>query len=368
MDLSVVTTLQIANILKHLPVRIINGLKLMITNYHFWITSAVIVTLTFFYSFWPWISWGNLREFALFELTNRIIGFLFIIPFMYAWVFFRWQTLPAIWLAIFIVITYRLFQIDLSRNGLLINTILLTIPLLMAILITSATHWYKNKIRKETENKIYMSQTIQAQEDERLRLAQELHDDTIQKLLAIANRTHRLLSDSSVQKSSNAVESASFVRDSILDVAEDLRRLSTELRPTVLDTFGLVKASMSIVENISSQGDTEVSFAASGKERTLSSVAEITIFRIIQEALSNIARHAEAKLATVSLKYSPSFVSLLIQDDGCGFLVPDTFGPFVLGRQLGLAGIGERVKLLDGSLTINSSIGNGTSIRIKVKC
>ncbi len=112
----------------------------------------------------------------------------------------------------------------------------------------------------------------------------------------------------------------------------------------------------------------KLAYAISGKERKLSSVAEVTIFRIIQEALSNIMRHAEAKLATVSLKYSPSFVSVLVQDDGCGFSVPVTFGGFVSGRKLGLAGIRERVKLLNGSFIINASIGNGTSIRIKVKC
>ena len=349
--------------------RTIHNTREMLRNYHFWIILALILAITTIYCFWPWYDWAIYwRSFALFEFNSKVIGSLFIIPFAYAFFIYRWPGMLVVWFISVAVLLQRLIQLNTPVDFLVKIAFSLLLSLMIAAIIRFARNWYKHKIMRETEHQVYMSQIIRAQEDERLRIAQELHDGAIQQLLVIANRAQTLVSDFDNETTPEAIKCATSVRDMALDVAEDLRRLSSELRPTILDTMGLVAASMSMVDNVNSQCDTDISIEVTGKVRKLSSVAEVTIFRIIQDALSNIRRHAEANMATISLQYFPSFIRILMQDDGSGFSMPETIGHFATENKLGIVGIRERVKLLNGSFVIRSSVGNGTSLKVEVKC
>jgi len=349
--------------------RTIHNTHEVLRNYHFWIISALILAITAIYCFWPWVDWARYwRDFAVFEFKYKAIGFLFIIPFTYAFVIYRWPGILIVWFVIVAVLLQRLIQINAPVYFLVKTTFSLFIPLVIAAIISFASKWYKNKIQREIEHQVYVSQIIQAQEDERLRIAQELHDDTIQKLLVIANRAQTLLSDPDNGITSETKKYVVSVRDMILDVAEDMRKLSSELRPTVLDTIGLVPASISMVDNLNSQCNVNLSIMVIGKVRKLSSVAEVTIYRIIQEALSNIRQHSEATEATVTLQYFLTFVRLKVQDNGRGFSIPEALGQYAMENKFGLVGIRERARLLDGSFIIRSNDGHGTLLTIQVKC
>ena len=114
-----------------------------------------------------------------------------------------------------------------------------------------------------------------------------------------------------------------------------------------------MSASISMIDNFNSRRDTNISIAVRGKVRKLSSITTgVTIFRIIQEALNNIRHHFKVNVATVSLQYLPSFVKLYMQDNGCDFSRPETLGHFATEDKLGIAGIRERVRILDGSSVI----------------
>ena len=177
-----------------------------------------------------------------------------------------------------------------------------------------------------------------------------------------------MLSDLPNQVVSATVKDVNWIKDTIFGVATDLRRLSINLRPSVLDNMGLVPALIWMVDRINTENNITANISINGTERQVSSEAKITIFRIVQEALNNIIRHSEATKTDVTLTFWPKSVTIEIQDDGTGFLVPRKLDSFTSENKLGLAGMRERINLLDGSLTINSKPGRGTSLRIRVKC
>ena len=107
---------------------------------------------------------------------------------------------------------------------------------------------------------------------------------------------------------------------------DDLRRLSMNLRPSILDNFGLVSGVRWLVNNCNSQNGCHLDVVVNGEERKMSSLSEVTVFRVVQEALNNIQRHAHAKNGTVSLDFEEDRLLLQIQDDGVGFHPPERLG------------------------------------------
>ena len=339
-----------------------------LNNPHLWYLVSMMVALTLIYLNWPWLNIDILYPLAVMELQYRIVGILFIIPFAYAVVFFRWRGALAAWVIYMIVILVRLSQVNFTLNAYLLNMIFWLLPLALVAFVTFEIKWRKNMIQREAERRHYSSQILNAQEMERRRISRELHDDTIQKLLAVCNRAQVMLSDLPKQVVSATVEDVNWIKNTIFGVTTDLRRLSINLRPSVLDNMGLVPALIWMVDRINTENNIAANIFINGTEREVSSEAKITIFRIVQEALSNIIRHSAATKTDVTLTFWPKSVTIEIQDNGNGFLVPKKLDSFTGENKLGLAGMRERINLLDGSLAINSKPGEGTSLRIRVKC
>jgi two-component system, NarL family, sensor histidine kinase DevS len=200
---------------------------------------------------------------------------------------------------------------------------------------------------------------VEAQELERRRLARELHDETGQALTSI------LLGLKSLEDavgSDEARGSVASLRELVVATLQDVRRLAVELRPKVLDDFGLVPALERLTESFGEQTEIDVRFQTALGDERLPADVETALYRIVQEALTNVVKHAHARSVSIVLARKPDTVALVIEDDGRGFDPTTTReGGF------GLEGMRERVGLLDGKLQVESGAAAGTTIVAEVR-
>ena len=201
-----------------------------------------------------------------------------------------------------------------------------------------------------------LRRVVEAQELERNRLARELHDQTGQELTSV------LLGLKAVEEARGDAERAealAAVREQVLETLRDVRRLAVELRPKALDDFGLTPALELLRDTFAEQTGMRVELESRIRERLPADV-ETALYRTVQEALTNVVKHAEAGTISIVLARRAGAVTALIEDDGRGFTRDDR------SEGLGLLGMGERLKLLGGKLTIESSPGSGTTIVAEV--
>jgi signal transduction histidine kinase len=200
-----------------------------------------------------------------------------------------------------------------------------------------------------------LRRVIEGQELERRRLARELHDETGQALTSV------LLGLKAVERSDDVPTALAELRELVVATLQDVRRLAVELRPKALDDFGLSVALERLVQTFREATGISVEFQSQLGEKRLPSEVETTLYRIVQESLTNVAKHAGAQEVSILLVRRPGVVSALIEDDGHGFTKEDE------GRGgIGLSGMRERLALLDGRLTVESSPGTGTSLIAEV--
>ena len=202
-----------------------------------------------------------------------------------------------------------------------------------------------------------LRRVVAGQELERRRLARELHDETGQALTSI------LLGLKAVEDADDpeqARQAAIAARDLVVATLQAVRRLAVELRPKALDDFGLVPALERLAETFGEQTRMDVHFEHALREGRLPEEVETALYRIVQEALTNVVKHAGAQHVSVVLSSSDGTVKVVIEDDGRGFEAGGR------GQGLGLVGMRERLGLLDGRLAIESTQGAGTTIVAEV--
>lgn len=204
------------------------------------------------------------------------------------------------------------------------------------------------------------SQVLTAQEEERKRIARELHDDTAQALTSVLVRL-RLLERSVEGERLRA--GLAELRDLTGATLEGVRRLAIDLRPAMLDDLGLEAALQSYVQDFSQRWPVRATFTSSRLGRLPADV-ELVLYRVVQEALSNVAKHAKASRALVRLTRRGRALRLLVEDDGCGFDVEATRRSRESG--LGLFGMEERLALVGGTLRVESVLGRGARVSVEV--
>ena len=204
-----------------------------------------------------------------------------------------------------------------------------------------------------------LRRVVAGQELERRRLARELHDETGQALTSILLGLKAVEDAHSEEQLRAAGEE---LRELIVATLQDVRRLAVQLRPTALDDFGLVAAVERLARTISDATGIAVDVESRLGAERLAEEVETTLYRIVQEALTNVVKHAQARNVTVLLVRRDGSMAAVIEDDGRGF------DPGALGDDgLGFLGMRERVALLDGRLTIESSPGAGTTLVAEVR-
>lgn len=213
------------------------------------------------------------------------------------------------------------------------------------------------------EQRAYAARLVTVQEDERRRLAQDLHDDPLQTLTYLVRMLEHLTDDSRLPP-----DLAALVRrdgELAAEVVDVLRTVIHGLRPPVLDDFGAVAALRQLVDEVRARHGVPIRMRVSGDQVRLSALCELTIYRVAQEALSNVVRHAQATNARVDLHFGDQIV-LTVTDDGAGIPAPSTASAS-LGGSLGLIGMRERVNLVGGSLQVQALSPHGTLVRASLK-
>jgi signal transduction histidine kinase len=196
---------------------------------------------------------------------------------------------------------------------------------------------------------------------ERGRLARELHDDTIQSLIAFKQRVQLVEMD---WEGHPVVEALAELENVAEQTIENLRRMVGALRPIYLEDLGLVAAINMLAADTGKKLGAPVEFTRQGKERRLEAPVELALYRIVQEALSNITRHSGATHALIQMAFLADGVRINIEDDGKGFSVPRSPAEFAPSGHFGLLGMFERADLIGGEMKVDAKPGKGTRLTV----
>ena len=357
-------------------------LKLTLRTPHFWVVGLITFFLILVYLAWPWREWkfsqGALRwvswlsvlySLALFELKFRLVGSLFLIPIIYASVFFKWRGSLVVFVMAFGGM-WPIFKDLWGSTDLMLTSISL---LLLPTAIILAAHIelelrQKDKrvfVEREKDRQMFLAKILETQEKERQRLAEELHDESVQALVAVASYAEFIESQDAPDVEAMR-EKASWIKVTTRNTIQDLRRISVDLRPGVLDNMGLVPALKWLTERTKEQHNISVQLITRGLETSIAPSMEVTIFRIVQEALQNIVRHSKANEATITLVAEAASLRITVQDNGQGFVPPTKYADLVTQDKLGLVGMHERVRSLNGIFEIHSEPGQGTLLFFEI--
>jgi signal transduction histidine kinase len=219
----------------------------------------------------------------------------------------------------------------------------------------------EHRLRKaQGDFRVLARQLLQAQEEERRRIAREMHDDWTQRLAVLVFDTARMEQEMGLTDSAAAQLQA--MRENLVSLSEDVHALSRQLHPSILDDLGLADALLSECTSFSKREGIRVDYSPEGVPICLPKEVALCVYRVAQEALRNIARHAQVTAAQVSLTGTTGELVLSVQDEGLGF-------DSAAARSrpaLGLSSMEERVRLIEADLSVRSAPGRGTTITVRV--
>ena len=204
-----------------------------------------------------------------------------------------------------------------------------------------------------------LQQVTRAQEEERTRIAQELHDDTVQALVVHCQQLDDFASGVKGLKKEAKLRLENLHQD-INNIIQEVRRISQDLRPAALDNLGLVPALKWLGADVSRYSGVAIAVNVHGNERKLPDEADLVLFRIAQEALQNVRKHSQATSAEITLEFSDGKTRLTIADNGKGFESPQDISNLPRHGKLGLAGMQQRAQLIGGILKVTSRPREGT--------
>ena len=211
----------------------------------------------------------------------------------------------------------------------------------------------------------YVQQITRIQEEERNRIARDLHDETAQALYVLTRQV-----DNFVRSSSNLPsETSNFLKglvEQIKTVSQGVRRFSQDLRPPLLDDLGLLATIRWLTGDTEQRTRMTVKLTVTGAERRLAPHVELAIFRIVQEALKNVEKHASATQVDIKIEYADGKININVVDNGKGFKLAGEVGELPREGRLGLMGMQERAHLLGGNIKIKSEINHGTDVLIEL--
>ena len=209
----------------------------------------------------------------------------------------------------------------------------------------------------------YIGAITSAQEDERMRLARELHDETIQSVIALKQRVQLA---EKVVKDQNGKRSLQELEGLAEQTVENLRRLIRALRPIYLEDLGLVTALDMLARETTQNNHLTVDFQKTGEERRLSREEELSLYRIAQEALNNVVKHSKATHADLKIIFEDAEIKMEVRDNGNGFIMPKSPTELAPSGHFGLLGVHERADLIGARLEIESTLGKGSRLMVRL--
>ena len=269
-----------------------------------------------------------------------------------------WRTIMATLVAVFTVRVLRVFEQERRQQ----------IEKLNQARLEAQQRLTEEIAQREALRRELLRRAVEAQEEERRHIARELHDEAGQALTALRWELTALEEALPQQRDHHDEirQRIGALRELTERVMEDLRQLTVRLRPAVLDELGLVAALISYADDCSNRYPFTVEVEVVGPRRRLPSEIETTLYRIAQEALTNVAKHAQASHAWIRLHIGREEVRLVVSDDGVGMDVEQAQQAAACGKGWGLAGICERVQLVGGRLDLQSAPGKGTEVIVHV--
>jgi two-component system sensor histidine kinase DegS len=212
----------------------------------------------------------------------------------------------------------------------------------------------------------YVQLITKAQEEERKRVARELHDEVAPTLLLLTQRLDTISTTARPRLPAPLEEQIEDLRAHTVEALESLRRCAQDLRPRILDDLGLVAALEWMAEGLAKNYRIDARVEIEGTERSLPAEVQLLLFRIAQEALGNIRRHAEASMAAVKLEFGDKSIKMTVTDNGKGFEVPPQVEDLASTGKLGIVGMCERARLWRGNLEVKSELGKGTQVVARI--
>jgi signal transduction histidine kinase len=351
-----------------------NGQNRRLTNPHLWTILLLTLGLTFIY-------YGNLSmldnstirqqwiwNWIVFEFNHGLNGIILCIPCIYAAIIFGWRGILFIWLFCMALNLPRIHFLSYNNTEFATNLILLLIPLLVVLILSLMRNWRetirKGESEREKERQAYIGMVLKAQDDERKRISREIHDDTTQRLWLVSNQIQNMITDKSAKLSESAATKMEDIRKQVIHISDDAKRLSLALRPGILDNLGLIPALRWLVNQMNEKGSIEAEIQINGNPRQFNSDVSTHLYRITQEALNNVRQHSEATWVMVTLLFESKSARLTISDNGKG-LTTEQINKLPIENKLGLLGIQERCRLLNGTLNINANSDQGTTLSVE---
>ncbi|MDI6715449.1 MAG: PAS domain S-box protein [Actinomycetota bacterium] len=218
-----------------------------------------------------------------------------------------------------------------------------------------------NEVRMQENQRFYLHQITRAHEEERLRISRDLHDSTAQSLIATIRSLEKFCEEETGLPK-DRLELLHSYKMQLKNVLQEIRQISRDLRPSIIDDLGLIPAVEWLVEQFKTDYGIATNLTVLGQEREFSSEVEVTLFRIIQEALRNIAKYAEATEVWINIIFEAKETIINIIDNGKGFEIPASLGELSRLGKLGLDGMRTRARLVGGTFDIQSVPGAGTAI------
>ncbi len=219
-------------------------------------------------------------------------------------------------------------------------------------------HLAQQVLAGQDATEFYIARITDAEEEERKRLAREIHDDTIQSLVVLGQHVDNLRD--LIGPAAPATVAVAEIRKQVSSLSDSLRRFASDLRPPYLEDLGLLVALRQLAQESGAQ------IQVTGEEYSLGVDREIALYRIVQEALRNAGKHTRAQQIGLNVSFLSNQIIVTIADDGEGFDVPADRTAFARTNHFGLMGMQERAHLLGGALQIRSARGKGTEVKVSV--
>ncbi len=305
-----------------------------------------------------------------FEHLHHLPPILYVFPIIYASFCFRLEggLLTGLWASALSVPNMVLWHhasfewgVELAQLGTSV-----VVGVVLARLVAHEANARRRAEGMASRLALVNRQITRAQEDERRRIARELHDDTAQSLILLSRRLDGVLDTPLL--ADDVRLPLRDLRAQVGTIVADVRRFGRDLRPSVLDDLGLAAAIEWLTEELSGRFSIVARAQILGPQRRLEPEAELALFRIAQEALRNVERHAAASEVTVRLEFAGDCVRLSVRDNGRGFALPTSQNDLVASGRLGLAGMQERAQLVGAELALQTQLGIGTSITVTLAC
>jgi two-component system, NarL family, sensor histidine kinase DegS len=351
-------------------------------NFHFWLLVLLFVG-GFFLQYphlIPFISAIDPNSFL--SLTRHSFGrLIMLLPVTYAALVFgmRYGLL-----ALFIAVSIIIPNLFLSQAGATQDDIIEIIGIVIIGLVvnlwlesyeTDKKHRQVAYLRLENAQRelqrmqqnlrFYLKQITIAQEEERRRIAQELHDDTAQDLIALSRKVDGFMTLHPALPSTDEAY-LEDMHQHINRTLSGVRRFSQDLRPSVLDDLGLIPAIDWLAPELAKHYKLKIELKINGEPRRFPPEAELVLFRIVQESLRNVGKHAMASRVWLTVDFTPETTIFTIKDNGRGFHPPDRIGDLAVSGKLGLTGMQERAQLIGSKLAIKSIPGEGTTVTVEL--